>query len=270
MKFSRREFIRHCAAAAASAALPLGLTQCGSESSAFPEEVPLDPNLSWDKAPCRFCGTGCGVMVGVKEGKVVAVAGDQLNPVNKGLLCIKGYSLPGILYGGDRLTKPLIRSNGSLKEASWDEALDLVAGKYKESFDSHGPESVAIYGSGQWTISDGYAALKWFKGGMGSNHVEANARLCMASAVTGFMTTFGADEPMGCYDDFEKADAFVLWGNNMAEMHPVLFSRILERKRTASWVQIIDIATRRSPTTEWADMHLSMEPQSDLAIANAL
>ncbi|MFQ5706521.1 MAG: molybdopterin-dependent oxidoreductase [bacterium] len=270
MKFSRREFLKHCAAAAAYTSLPLAAINCSNQTSAFPEEVPLDPNLTWNKAPCRFCGTGCGVMVGVKENRVVAVAGDQLNPVNKGLLCIKGYSLPGILYGEDRLTKPLIRSKGSLKEATWDEALDLVAKRFKESIEKYGPESVAIYGSGQWTVSDGYAALKWFKGGIGSNNVEANARLCMASAVTGFMTTFGADEPMGCYDDFEKGDAFVLWGNNMAEMHPVLFSRILERKRTASWVQIVDIATRRTPTTEWADLHLSMEPQSDLALANAI
>ncbi|MFQ5651497.1 MAG: molybdopterin-dependent oxidoreductase [bacterium] len=270
MKLSRRDFVKHCAATAAYASLPVGLTSCGNESGAVPGQAPLDPGLSWDKAPCRFCGTGCGVMVGVKDGKVVSVAGDQLNPVNKGLLCIKGYSLPAILYAEDRLTKPLIRSNGSLKEASWDEALDLVAGKFKQSVEQYGPKSVAMYGSGQWTLTDGYAALKWFKGGIGCNNVEANARLCMASAVTGFITTFGADEPMGCYDDFEKADAFVLWGNNMAEMHPVLFSRILERKRTASWVRIIDLATRRTPTTEWADLHLSMAPQSDLAIANAI
>ncbi len=270
MSLSRREFIRNCAAAAAYASLPIGLSRCGNETSASSSPAALDPNLSWDKAPCRFCGTGCGVMVGVKDGKIVAVEGDQLNPVNKGLLCIKGYSLPGILYGADRLTTPQIRSNGTLKQASWDEALDLIAGKYQEALAQSGPESVAIYGSGQWTVTDGYAALKWFKAGIGSNNVEANARLCMASAVTGFMTTFGADEPMGCYDDFEKGDAFVLWGNNMAEMHPVLFSRILERRRKASWVQIIDLATRRTPTTEWADMHLSMAPQSDLAIANAI
>ncbi|RMD86979.1 MAG: periplasmic nitrate reductase subunit alpha [Calditrichaeota bacterium] len=270
MKFTRREFIKHIAATTAYASLPVGLINCGNEPSVFPKEVNLDPKLTWDKAPCRFCGTGCGVMVGVKNNRVVAVAGDQLNPVNKGLLCIKGYSLPGILYGEDRLTRPLIRKNGKFVETSWDEALDLVASKFQEALDKFGPESVAIYGSGQWTITDGYAALKWFKGGIGSNNVEANARLCMASAVTGFITTFGADEPMGCYDDFEKADAFVLWGNNMAEMHPVLYSRILERKRKASWVKIIDIATRKTPTTEWADMHISMEPQSDLALTNAI
>ncbi len=271
MTVSRRDFIKHCAAAAAVTSLPLGLSRSTEAANAAPlTATALDASLEWGKAPCRFCGTGCGVMVGVKDGKVVSVAGDELNPVNKGLLCIKGYSLPGILYGEDRLTTPQIRNNGKLKDATWDEALDLVANKFKESVDQHGPKSVAMYGSGQWTITDGYAALKWFKGGIGSNNVEANARLCMASAVTGFITTFGADEPMGCYDDFEKADAFVLWGNNMAEMHPVLFSRLLERRRKASWVKIHDMATRRTPTTEWADVHYSMEPQSDLAIANAI
>ena len=263
---SRREFIKQCAATAAFAALPA----VANKASALTEATSLDPALTWSKAPCRFCGVGCGVMVGAKDNRVVAVSGDPLSPVNQGLLCIKGYSLPGILYGADRLTKPQIRKNGRLVEASWDEALDLITSKYTESIEKYGPESVAIYGSGQWTITDGYAATKWFKAGIGSNNVEANARLCMASAVTGFITSFGADEPMGCYDDFEKADVFVLWGNNMAEMHPVLFSRILERKRKASWVKIIDLATRRTPTTQWADMHLSMEPQSDLAIANAI
>jgi nitrate reductase NapA len=270
MKFNRREFIRHLAAATAFASLPVGLINCSKGKSEYPDDVPLDPNLSWDKAPCRFCGTGCGVMVGTKDGKIVAVAGDKLNSVNKGLLCIKGYSLPGIVYGEDRLTKPLIRNNGKLKTASWEEALDLVANKYKESIQQYGSDSVAIYGSGQWTITDGYAALKWFKAGIGSNNIEANARLCMASAVSGFITTFGADEPMGCYDDFEKADAFVLWGNNMSEMHPMLFTRILERKRNAEWVKIVDIGTRKTPTTQFADMYVQMKPQSDLALANAI
>lgn len=270
MDFTRREFLKHFAAASALATIPEVVQPQPAGASPFPTSIDLDPNLKWDKAPCRFCGTGCGVMVGVKDGKIQAVAGDQLHPVNKGLLCIKGYSLPGILYGADRLTKPQIRVNGKLRDATWNEALDLIANRFKETLAQHGPEAVAIYGSGQWTVTDGYAASKWFRAGMGSNNVEANARLCMASAVTGFMSTFGMDEPMGCYDDFEKADAFVLWGNNMAEMHPVLFSRLLERKRTASWVRIVDIATRQTPTTEFADMYVPMKPNSDLALANAI
>ena len=230
----------------------------------------LDPRLSWSKAPCRFCGVGCGVMVGVGDGKVQAVAGDELSPVNRGLLCIKGYSLPAVLYGEDRLRHPQIRVNGKLRRATWDEALDLVASRYKDTLERRGPTAVAVYGSGQWTLSDGYVASKWFRAGMGSNNVEANARLCMASAVTGFITSFGMDEPMGNYDDLEAADVLVLWGNNMAEMHPVLFSRIVESRRKRPEVKIIELSTRRTPTTEFADQFVAFDPNGDLALANAI
>ena len=230
----------------------------------------LDPRLTWTKAPCRFCGVGCGVMVGVGDGKVQAVAGDEMHPVNRGLLCIKGYSLPAVLYGEDRLLYPQVRTNGKLKRVSWDEALGLIADRFKSAIAKDGPDSVAVYGSGQWTITDGYAATKWFRAGIGTNNVESNARLCMASAVTGFITTFGMDEPMGCYDDFENGDVFVLWGNNMSEMHPVLFSRILEHRRKNPHVKIIEMGTRRTPTTEHVDQFIRISPNGDLALANSI
>ncbi len=230
-----------------------------------------DPSVTWDKAPCRYCGTGCGVLVGVQDGRVVAAQGDPASPVNKGLLCVKGYHLPGFLHGEDRLVRPQRRkSDGTLETISWDAALDLIAEKFGGALRDHGPESVAVYGSGQWTIFDGYAALKWVKGGMRSNNLDPNARLCMASAVVGFMTQFGSDEPMGCYEDFEAGDDFVLWGNNMAEMHPVLFSRILEHKRKNPSVRIVDIGTRQTPTTDYADMFVQMQPNGDLALANGI
>jgi nitrate reductase NapA len=212
------------------------------------------------------------VVVGVEGGKVVAVRGDEKNPVNRGLLCVKGYHLPAMLYGQDRLTRPQRRNpdGKGFHSISWEEALNLVASKFKETLDAHGPEAVAMYGSGQWTVFDGYAALKWVKGGMRSNNLEPNARLCMASAVMGFMTQFQSDEPMGCYDDFELADDFVLWGNNMAEMHPVLFSRILEHKRQHPQVRILDLGTRRTPTTAFADLYIEFEPGSDLALVNGI
>jgi nitrate reductase NapA len=229
------------------------------------------PVESWDKAPCRFCGTGCGVEVGTRDGKVVAVRGDEQSPVNKGLLCVKGYHLPAILYGADRLQHPQLRQpDGTLKRISWDDALDLIASKYREALDQRGPDSVAVYGSGQWTVFDGYAALKWVKGGMRSNHLDPNARLCMASAVTGFMAQFQSDEPMGCYEDLELADDVVLWGANMAEMHPVLFSRILESKRRRPTVRLIDIGTRRTPSSDYADLYVEFRPGSDLALANGI
>lgn len=269
MGFTRRYFVKALLAATSSMAFFPGLFGCNKKDKEVSKDpFILDLNLKWDKAPCRYCGTGCGVMVGVKNGKIAAIVGDKYNPVNKGLLCAKGYYLTSMLYGADRLTTPLIKKEGSLKPASWDEALGLIANRFKDSINKYGPQSVAMYGSGQWTISDGYVASKFMRAGLGSNNLEANARLCMASAVTGFLSTFGADEPMGCYDDFEKADVFLLWGNNMAETHPVLFSRIIERKRTAPWVQIIDIATRRTETTKWADRYVEFKPQTDLVLAN--
>ncbi len=228
-------------------------------------------SVTWDKAPCRFCGTGCGVMVGVEHGRVVAVRGDEASPVNRGLLCVKGYHLPGLLYGADRLLYPQRRNaDGSFTRISWDEAIDLISTRFSIALKEHGPEAVAMYGSGQWTVFDGYAAQKWVKGGLRSNNLEPNARLCMASAVSGFLTQFQSDEPMGCYQDLDVSDDFVLWGNNMAEMHPVLFSRILETKRQKPGTRLVDIATRRTPTTDYADLHVLFKPGTDLALANGI
>ncbi|MCS6976024.1 MAG: molybdopterin-dependent oxidoreductase [Gemmatales bacterium] len=231
----------------------------------------LPEDVRWGKAPCRFCGTGCGVEVGVSGGKVVAVRGDVASPVNRGLLCVKGYHLPGLLYGQDRLLFPQRRTaQGKFERITWDEALDLIAQRFKETLEKHGPSAVGMYGSGQWTVFDGYAALKWVKGGLRSNNLEPNARLCMASAVSGFMTQFQSDEPMGCYDDFEIADDFVIWGANMAEMHPVLFGRMLEHRRRNPRVRIIDLGTRRTPTSDYADAYIEFRPGTDLALANGI
>ncbi len=233
-------------------------------------DVPTS-QLTWGKAPCRYCGTGCGVEVGVHDGRVKAVRGDAASPVNRGLLCVKGYHLPAMLYGKDRLRHPMRRTaSGELERITWDAALDLIAKHFGDTLAAHGPEAVAVYGSGQWTIFDGYAALKWVKGGMRSNNLDPNARLCMASAVMGFVTQFQSDEPMGNYADFEAGDDFVLWGANMAEMHPVLFSRILENKRRRPGVRIIDLATRRTPTSDFADLYVQFIPGSDLALANGI
>ncbi len=266
----RRRFLKTLGAGAACVALsPADRAEAARLLAAGAFES-ADAALAWHKAPCRYCGTGCGVEVGVREGQVVSVRGDEKAPVNKGLLCVKGYHLPGMLYGEDRLRHPQLRRNGKLERISWDEAFDLIAKEFGGALEEHGPESVAVYGSGQWTIFDGYAALKWVKGGMRSNNLDPNARLCMASAVMGFMTQFESDEPMGCYDDFELADDFVLWGNNMAEMHPVLFSRILEHKRENPNVRIVDLATRRTPTSNYADLYVEFRPGTDLAIANGI
>jgi nitrate reductase (cytochrome) len=226
--------------------------------------------LTWKKTPCRFCGVGCGLLIGLEGGRAVAVRGDPESPVNRGLACVKGYHSVQALYGGDRLTRALVRRNGRLVEVPMTEALDLVARKLRETVRDHGKDSVAMYGSGQWTIPAGYVATKLFKGALGTNNIEANARLCMSSAVTGFMTSFGMDEPMGCYEDIDHADVFVLWGANMAEMHPVLFSRMLERRQQAPGTRIVDLGTRTTRTSYASDRAFLFTPQTDLAIANAI
>ncbi|HSH05257.1 MAG TPA: molybdopterin-dependent oxidoreductase [Anaerolineae bacterium] len=277
-KFTRRDFLKMMAASAAFATATKifpGILFAQNEQNQMLTQTLNDANLTaqdvaWHKAPCRFCGVGCGLLIGIAEGRAVAVKGDPASPVNKGLCCVKGYHSVMALYGQDRLTTAYVRRDGQLVPTSIDEALDIVADKMKETIQAHGKDSVSIYGSGQWTIPDGYVANKLFKGAIGTNNVEANARLCMASAVTGFITSFGADEPMGCYDDIDYADVFVLWGNNMAEMHPVLFSRMLDQRLQRKHVKILDIATRSTRTSLAANRSYIFNPQTDLAIANAI
>ena len=269
MKLTRRSFMKANAAAAAAAAAGMTLPGLASGASAAIREV------RWDKAPCRFCGTGCSMLVGVKDDRIVATQGDPESPVNRGLACIKGYFLSKILYGEDRLTTPLLRKSngeydkeGEFTPVSWDEAFDVMAAKFKETLISKGPTAVGMFGSGQWTVWEGYAAAKLMKAGFRSNNIDPNARHCMASAVAGFMRAFGIDEPMGCYDDVEHADAFVLWGSNMAEMHPVLWSRLTDRRLTADHVRVAVLSTFENRNFELADLPITFRPQTDLAILN--
>jgi nitrate reductase NapA len=262
MNIDRRNFVKLSALAAASTVAGL---RAGAAAPAKSFATPGADGVKWDKAPCRFCGTGCHVRVGVKDGKVVGIQGDQLAEVNKGLLCVKGYHVGLALYGKDRLTTPQLRRNGKLEPISWDEAIEIIAKRIMAA-----PEKFALYGSGQWTIPEGAAGNKFMKGGLGSNMIDGNPRLCMSSAVTGYLSTYGVDEPAGCYDDLDKCDVLILWGNNMAEMHPVLFSRVIDRRTRGEKVVVIDMATRRTRTTEYADHYLEFRPHSDLAIANGI
>ncbi|MCK5796523.1 MAG: molybdopterin-dependent oxidoreductase [Deltaproteobacteria bacterium] len=259
-RIDRRRFLQQSAMATAAAAVAVKLGLPGSAQAA---DGPA--GVTWQKAPCRFCGTGCHAMVGTKDGKVVAIRGDRNAAVNKGLLCVKGYSLGTILYGADRLRKPQLRKGGRLVDVTWEEALTAIAKRIKAA-----PKRFAFYGSGQWTIPEGLAAMKLTKGGLSNNHVEPNARLCMASAVTGFIGTYGVDEPASCFDDLDRCDVFITWGNNPAEMHPILFSRVMDRKATGAKVKIIDIATRKTRTSAQADETLIFTPHTDLAIANGI
>jgi nitrate reductase NapA len=206
---------------------------------------------------------------------MIATQGDPDAPVNRGLNCIKGYFLSKIVYGSDRLTTPLLRKkdgtyhkDGEFTPVSWDEAFDVMAEKFKAALKAKGPTAVGMFGSGQWTVWEGYAGAKLIKAGFRSNNIDPNARHCMASAVAGFIRTFGIDEPMGCYDDLETSDAFVLWGSNMSEMHPILWSRLADRRLTAQHVKVAVLSTFENRNFELADLGIVFRPQTDLAIMN--
>src|SRR6478735_1094507 len=270
-RVDRREFLKM--EAAAMAAVAGGMPAPAAAQNLVTDRTVTE--LKWDKAPCRFCGTGCGVMVATKDGRVVATHGDQKAEVNRGLNCVKGYFLSKVMYGHDRLTHPLLRKrngrydkNGEFTQVSWDEAFDVMAQKFKAALKKRGPSGIGMLGSGQWTIWEGYAALKLMKAGFRSNNLDPNARHCMASAAVGFMRTFGIDEPMGCYDDIEAADAFVLWGSNMAEMHPVLWTRVTDRRLSGRNVKVAVLSPFEHRSYELADIELTFTPQTDLAILN--
>lgn len=268
---TRRDVIKAQAVIAAAAAAGLPIPAAAQNLVAERDLA----ELTWSKAACRFCGTGCSIMVATKAGRVVATHGDSKAEVNRGLNCVKGYFLSKIMYGEDRLTTPLLRKRdgvfhkeGEFEPVSWDEAFDIMAEKWKKTLAEKGPKGIGMFGSGQWTIWEGYAAAKLMKAGFLSNNIDPNARHCMASAVAGFMRTFGIDEPMGCYDDFENADAFVLWGSNMAEMHPILWTRITDRRFSHPHVQVAVLSTFTHRSFDLADIPVIFKPQSDLAILN--
>jgi len=272
MSLSRRDFLKTTAAASAAAAVGITVPQ---EAEAAAKQA--QAGWRWDKAACRFCGTGCGIMLATKGGKIVAVKGDPAAPVNRGLNCIKGYFNAKIMYGADRLKQPLLRVNdkgefdkkGKFAPVSWKRAFDEMEINVKKALKASGPEGVAVFGSGQYTVMEGVAAQKMMKGGFRSNAIDPNARHCMASAVVGFYQTFGIDEPAGCYDDIELTDTIVTWGANMAEMHPILWSRVSDRKLTnPDRVKVVNISTYRHRCSDLADIEIIFSPSTDLALWN--
>ena len=276
MDISRRCFVKTTAVALASAAAAGTMsTLVACSSGAAGSQTGQGASQTYT-AVCRFCGCGCGVLCEVKNGKLVSVTGDPDNQSNKGLNCVKGYYLAKILYGEDRLTTPLIRDDQStkgtpdgLREASWDEALELVSSKLKETWKKD-KTRLAFWGSGQQPITEGYLTSKFWKAGLLSNNIDPNARLCMASAVVGFMNVFQTDEPAGCYSDIDNADVFITWGANMAEAHPMLYSRLTARKLSGSGVKHYDLGTIKTRTSATADKVMLFKPNTDLAIANCI
>jgi nitrate reductase NapA len=265
---TRREFIKASLAAAAASAV--GLPLPAGASLLDPEE-----GWSWDKGVCRFCGVGCGIQIATKDSRVVAVKGDPDSPVNRGLLCIKGYANAAIHYGEDRLTQPLMRmrngkfdKKGDFLPVSWEQAFDEMERQFKRVHQELGPTGVGIMGSGQYTVQEGYAAVKLLKAGWRSNNIDPNARHCMASAVAGFMQVFGIDEPAGNYDDIELTDTVVTWGANMAEMHPMLWARVVDKRLADPDYRVVNLTTFGNRCSDIADSEIVFKPNTDLAIWN--
>jgi nitrate reductase (cytochrome) len=231
--------------------------------------VPSGTADTWHKSVCRFCGTGCTIRVGMRGDEVVDIRGHE-DGHNKGVICVKGSMLRALPKIEGRLTKPMIRKNGRLVEASWDEALDLVASRFTQIRDQHGPDALAFYGSGQLYTEETYTANKLFKAGIRTNNVDGNPRLCMASAAAGYVNVFGKDEPPGSYADIDHADVFFIFGANPYDCHPPLWEHVQRRRALNPNAFVICVDPRRSETAVRSDLHLPVIPGTDLLLLNAM
>jgi assimilatory nitrate reductase catalytic subunit len=217
------------------------------------------------RTTCPYCGVGCGVLV-QRQGDQVTVKGDPDHPANFGRLCSKGSALAETIGAEGRLLHPMV----SGIRAGWDEALGLVARRFKETIAKHGPDSVALYVSGQLLTEDYYVANKLMKGFIGSANIDTNSRLCMASSVAGHRRAFGTDTVPGLYEDLELADLVVLVGSNLAWCHPVIYQRLAAAKTARPEMKIVVVDPRRTATCDISDLHLALAPGADAALFNAL
>jgi len=217
------------------------------------------------RTTCAYCGVGCGIKAEVTGARAVTIMGDPDHPANFGKLCSKGTHLGETVGLEGRLLAPMIGED----EATWDEALDLVAGRMQACIAEHGPDSVAFYVSGQLLTEDYYVANKLMKGFVGSGNIDTNSRLCMASAVAAHNRAFGEDIVPCTYDDLDDAELILLVGSNTAWCHPVIWQRI-EANRAAKGTKIVVIDPRRTETGEQADLHVPVAPDGDVALFNAL
>jgi assimilatory nitrate reductase catalytic subunit len=214
------------------------------------------------RTTCPYCGVGCGVLATPQADGSVAIAGDPAHPANFGRLCSKGSALGETLSLEGRLLYPEVAG----ERASWDEALELVAGTFSRTIAEHGPDAVAIYGSGQLLTEDYYVANKLMKGFIGAGNMDTNSRLCMASSVAGHKRAFGSDTVPGTYEDLELADLVVLVGSNLGWCHPVLYQRIVKAKAERPAMRVVLIDPRRTVTADIADLHLPLQSDGDSAL----
>ncbi len=217
------------------------------------------------RTTCPYCGVGCGIIAKMQNGSV-SVEGDPNHPANFGRLCSKGSALAETISLEGRALSPQVDG----QETSWDNAIELVANKFKDAIEKHGPDSVAFYVSGQLLTEDYYVANKLMKGFIGSGNIDTNSRLCMASSVAGHKRAFGADIVPCTYEDLEKADTVVLVGSNLAWCHPVIFQRLRAAKEARPEMKIVVIDPRETATCEIADLHLAIGARGDVALFNQL
>ncbi|WP_405864145.1 bifunctional nitrate reductase/sulfite reductase flavoprotein subunit alpha [Streptomyces sp. NBC_01515] len=224
---------------------------------------------------CSYCGVGCGMLLDVGAGPdgsptVLRVSGDKAHPANGGRLCTKGATTAEMLAAPGRLTGALVRGERGeeLMRAPVTDAIAETARRLRRIVDEHGPDAVALYVSGQMSLEAQYLANKLAKGFIGTNQIESNSRLCMASAGAGYKSSLGADGPPGSYEDFERADVFLVIGSNMADCHPILFLRMMERVKAGAKLIVVD--PRRTATAAKADLYLQIAPGTDLALLNGL
>ena len=225
------------------------------DGSALPEQ----------RSTCPYCGVGCGVLLRADGQGGLSVRGDPDHPANFGRLCSKGSALAETVGFDGRLRAPVVHG----QETEWDDALQLVADRFREAVDQHGPDSVAFYVSGQLLSEDYYVANKLMKGFIGSANIDTNSRLCMASTVAGHKRAFGTDTVPQTYDDIDDADLVVMVGSNLAWCHPVLYQRLLAARK-AHGTRIIVIDPRRTATCDADDLHLPIAPGGDVALFNKL
>ncbi len=236
------------------------------------------------KTLCPYCGVGCGleVLPPALPGKPVnrdsqgtpiwQVRGDRTHPSSKGQVCVKGATIAESL-DQDRLRFPMVRDSldEPFQQATWDQAYERIVNRIKVVRATQGPDAICMYGSGQFQTEDYYIAQKLIKGCLGTNNFDANSRLCMSSAVAGYIQSFGSDGPPACYDDLELTDCAFLIGTNTAECHPIVFNRLLKhKKKNRRQVKLIVVDPRCTKTAAAADLHLAIKPGTDMYLLNGL
>ena len=228
--------------------------------------------MSETKSTCCYCGTGCGVIVESDGGRITGVRGDPDHPANFGRLCSKGASLHLTPHAPTRALFPELRESRTTprRRVPWDAALGHAAARFASIIEAHGPDAVAFYISGQLLTEDYYVFNKLARALAGTNNIDSNSRLCMSSAVVAYTKTLGADAPPCSYEDIDLADCILIAGANPAFAHPVVFRRIEDAKRANPELKLIVVDPRRTDTAEAADLHLAIQPGSDLLLFSAL